>query len=41
MTPPPAAAQLAEVSDYVGLLAIFSLVGLVGGITFFGVLIDE
>jgi heme exporter protein B len=41
MKPPPAAAQLAEVSDYVGLLAIFSLVGLVGGITFFGVLIDE
>jgi heme exporter protein B len=41
MTPPPALAQLAEVSDYLGLLAVFSVVGLAGGLTFFGLLIDE
>jgi heme exporter protein B len=39
--PPPAMEQLAEVGDYLGLLAIFSLVGLGGGIAFFGILIEE
>jgi len=41
MHPPGALEQLAEVSDYIGLLGLFAMVGLLGGIAFFGVLVDE
>ncbi len=39
--PPGALEQLSEVRDYLGLLALFAIVGLLGGIAFFGVLVDE
>jgi heme exporter protein B len=41
MHPPGALAQLAEVQDYLVLLAMFDLVAVAGGIAFFGALIDE
>jgi heme exporter protein B len=39
--PPGAMEQIAEVSDYLGLLGLFAMVGMLGGIAFFGVLVDE
>jgi heme exporter protein B len=41
MTPPGTAEQVHEVSDYLGLLGAFDLIALLGGIAFFGPLVDE
>ncbi len=41
MHPPGMMEQLSEVTDYLGLLALFAIVGLLGGISFFGALVDE
>jgi heme exporter protein B len=41
MHPPGAAAQVAEISDYLGLLGAFDVIALLGGIAFFGPLVDE
>jgi heme exporter protein B len=39
--PPGAGAQIAEIGDYLGLLGAFDLVSILGGIAFFGALVDE
>ena len=41
MHPPGALEQIGEVRDYLVLLAVFDAVAVLGGVAFFGVLVDE
>jgi heme exporter protein B len=41
MHPPGAMEQLSEVSDYLVLLALFDVVAVLGGVAFFGALVDD
>ena len=39
--PPGAGAQIAEIGDYLELLGAFDVIALLGGVAFFGPLVDE